>query len=176
MTTPRDAGIVIRRVSNPTEAEIDGLADVLVDCVEGGAAVSFLLPITHERATAFWRGLVPDFAEGKRLLFVAADATGIVGTVHVILAQQENQLHRGEIAKMLVHRRARRRGVGEALLRAAEDGARAAGRTLLVLETATPEAERIYLRCGWKLVGVIPDYGRRPHGGFCDTTYYYRRI
>ena len=113
----------------------------------------------------------------KRLLFVAEDAAGIVGTVQVILDQPENQPHRADIAKMLVHRRARGRGLGAALMRAAEEGARTAGKSLLVLDTATgSDAERLYRRLGWQRVGVVPDYALWPRGGLCATTFYYRRL
>jgi GNAT superfamily N-acetyltransferase len=168
---------VIRRLEALSEADIEGLSDVLVDCVEGGASVSFMLPLTQERARTFWQGLAEDVAQGRRLLFVARDAAGIVGTVQVILGQPENQPHRADIAKMLVHRRGRRGGVGAALIRAAEDGARAAGKTLLVLDTATGSAaERLYERLGWHRVGVIPDYALWPQGGLCATTVFYRRL
>jgi GNAT superfamily N-acetyltransferase len=168
---------VIRRLEALSEADIEGLSDVLVDCVEGGASVSFMLPLTQERARTFWQGLAEDVAQGGRLLFVARDAAGIVGTVQVILGQPENQPHRADIAKMLVHRRGRRGGVGAALIRAAEDGARAAGKTLLVLDTATGSAaERLYERLGWHRVGVIPDYALWPQGGLCATTVFYRRL
>jgi len=158
-------------------ADVDGLTDVLVDCVEGGASVSFMLPLTQERARLFWQGLAEDVARGRRLLFVARDAAGIVGTVQVILSQPENQPHRADIAKMLVHRRGRQRGLGAALMRAAEAGAREAGKTLLVLDTATgSDAERLYARLGWQRVGVIPDYALWPRGGPCATTVFYRRL
>jgi ribosomal protein S18 acetylase RimI-like enzyme len=168
---------VIRRLVTLTDADIVGLADVLVDCVEGGASVSFMSPLTRERARAFWQGLAEDVAQGHRLLFVAHDAEGIVGTVQVILSQPENQPHRADIAKMLVHRRGRRSGIGAALMRAAEDGARAAGKTLLVLDTATGgDAERLYERLGWQRVGTIPDYALWPQGGLCATTVFYRSL
>ena len=168
---------MIRRLETLSEADIEGLTDVLVDCVEGGASVSFMLPLTRERALTFWQGLADDVAQGRRLLFVARDATGIVGTVQVILSQPENQPHRADIAKMLVHRRGRQRGLGAALMRAAEDGAREAGKTLLVLDTATgSDAERLYERLGWQRVGAIPDYALWPQGGLCATTVFYRRL
>ncbi|MCW5734742.1 MAG: GNAT family N-acetyltransferase [Enhydrobacter sp.] len=136
-----------------------------------------MLPLTHERARAFWLGLADSVAQCRRLLFVASDSGGIVGTVQVVLDQPENQPHRADIAKMQVHRRGRRAGIGAALMRAAEDGARAAGKTLLVLDTVTGgDAERLYQRLGWTRVGVIPDYALWPHGGSCATTIYYRRI
>jgi GNAT superfamily N-acetyltransferase len=168
---------VIRQLEELSAADIEGLADVLVDCVEGGASVSFMLPLTQERARAFWQGLADAVVQGRRLLFVAIDAAGIVGTAQVILSQPENQPHRADIAKMLVHRRGRRGGIGAALMRAAESGAHAAGKTLLVLDTVTGgDAERLYERLGWARVGVIPDYALWPQGGFCSTTVYYRRL
>jgi GNAT superfamily N-acetyltransferase len=167
---------VVRRLSSLDDAAIAGLAAVLRDCVDGGATVSLMQPLTPERAAAFWRGLAPSGAAGERIVLVAEDTDGICGTAQVILAQPENQPHRADLAKMLVHRRARRLGVGQALLRAAEDAARAAGKTLLVLDTASADAERLYARGGWTRVGVIPDYALLPAGGLCDTTVYYRRL
>jgi GNAT superfamily N-acetyltransferase len=168
---------VIRQLTTVSNGQIDELADVLIDCVEGGASVSFMHPLTRERAAAFWRRVAADVGEGKRALLVATDAAGIVGTVQVILEQPENQPHRGDVAKMLVHRRGRRRGIGAALMRAAEDSARAAGRTVLVLDTVTGgDAERLYTRLGWTRVGVVPDYALWPRGGFCSTTFFYRKL
>jgi GNAT superfamily N-acetyltransferase len=110
-------------------------------------------------------------------LIVAEDSAGkIIGTVQLILAQAENQPHRADIAKMLVHRRARKRGVGAALLSAAESAALHAGRTLLVLDTASDDAERLYARLGWQRCGVIPGYALLPGGGLCDTTFLYRML
>ena len=172
------AGIVIRQLDVLQEADIEQLADVLVDCVEGGASVSFMQPLSHLKAASFWRGLTAEIIAGQRLLLIARDAQDIiVGTVQVVLASSENQPHRADIAKMLVHRSARQRGIGAALMRAAETAARSAGRTLLVLDTATgSEAERLYAKLGWVRVGVVPDYALWPAGGFCGTTFYYRRL
>jgi GNAT superfamily N-acetyltransferase len=168
--------VTVAVLESPGAAEIEQLAELLMDCVEGGASVSFMLPLTRERAAHFWRGVAEDAAAGGRVLIAARDETGIVGTVQLILGLPENQPHRAEIAKMLVHRRARRRGVGAALMRAAEDSARAAGRTLLVLDTASGDADRLYQRLGWELAGTIPDFALWPEGGFCDTRIYYRRL
>jgi GNAT superfamily N-acetyltransferase len=166
----------IRRLHALGEREIRGLSDVLIDCVEGGASVSFMLPISRTTADSFWRGLAAGVAAGERILLIAEDATGIAGTVQIILAQPENQPHRADIAKMLVHRRARRRGVGAAMLAAAEDAARSAGKTLLVLDTASGDAERLYAKLGWRRCGVIPGYALWPQGGLCDTTFFYRAL
>lgn len=167
----------LHRLTAVSDRQIDELAGVLLDCVEGGASVSFMQPLTRERATAFWRRVAQGVASGQRALLVAEDAKGICGTVQLILDLPENQPHRADVAKMLVHRRARRQGLGEALMRAAEATARDCGRTLLVLDTVTGgDAERLYPRLGWVRVGDIPDYALFPQGGFCSTTVFYRRL
>ncbi|MDP2448105.1 MAG: GNAT family N-acetyltransferase [Polaromonas sp.] len=164
----------IRRLEAITDGELQSLAGLLIDCVEGGASVSFMHPLPLERALAFWRGVADSAARGERALLVAEDAAGIVGTVQVVLDQPENQPHRADVAKMLVHRRARRQGLGEALMQAAEQVARECGKTLLVLDTASDDAERLYARLGWQRCGVIPGYALFPNGEICDTTYLYR--
>jgi GNAT superfamily N-acetyltransferase len=156
----RASTIAVRRLRAVGEQEIDGLTDVLVDCVDGGASISFMRPLSREKALAFWRGVADAVARGERALLVADDVTGIVGTVQLVLD----------------HRRARRRGVGAALLRAAEDAARECGRSLLVLDTASGDAERLYARQGWVRVGVVPDFALLPDGALCDTTFFYRRL
>jgi GNAT superfamily N-acetyltransferase len=115
-------------------------------------------------------------AAGERALLAAEDSLGLCATVQLVLEQPENQPHRADLTKMLVHRRARRRGVGAALLRAAEATARECGKTVLVLDTASAEAERLYQRQGWQRVGVIPDYALLPYGGLCSTTLFHRSL
>jgi GNAT superfamily N-acetyltransferase len=166
----------LQRLHKVDDAQIEGLVDVLIDCVEGGASVSFMWPLTRERARAFWQRVARGVAAGERILVNAEDAEGVCGTVQLILDQPENQPHRADLAKMLVHRRARRRGLGAALMRAAEAAARDCGKTLLVLDTASDDAERLYEREGWVRVGVIPGYALLPHGGPCATTYFYRNL
>jgi len=167
----------IRRLEIIGDREIQGLSDVLIDCVEGGASVSFMLPMSRAKAETFWRGAAAGVARGERVVISAEDETGsIVGTVQVILAQPENQPHRGDLAKMLVHRRARRRGVGAALLVAAERSALDAGKTLLVLDTASDDAERLYARQGWQRCGQIPNYALLPDGTPCATTYFFKSL
>jgi GNAT superfamily N-acetyltransferase len=172
-----DDPFTIRRVHALDDAEIDALSGVLIDCVEGGASVSFMLPFTRDRADAFWREVAADLAVGARALLVAEDAGGICGTVQLVLDTPENQPHRAELVKMLVHHRARRRGLGAALMRAAETMALDCGRTLLVLDAVTGDAgERLYTRLGWTRVGVIPRYALMPDGRPCATTYFYRDL
>ncbi|HEY5810325.1 MAG TPA: GNAT family N-acetyltransferase [Povalibacter sp.] len=160
------------------DREIRGLSDVLIDCVEGGASVSFMFPMSRDKAETFWRGVAASVERGERVVLAAFDEQGaIVGTVQVVWAQPENQPHRGDVAKMLVHRRARRQGVGAALLAEAERVAGAAGRTLLVLDTVTGgDAERMYARRGWERCGEIPNYALWPDGAPCATTVFFKDL
>jgi GNAT superfamily N-acetyltransferase len=168
---------MISEVVDADAAVIDGLTEVLLDCVEGGASVSFMLPLERAHAWHFWERVARDATAGRRVLLVARDELGICGTVQLILDLPDNQPHRADVAKMLVHRRARRQGLGAALMRAAEDAARARGRHLLVLDTVTgSDGARLYERLGWTRVGDIPKYALWPHGGYVGTTYYYRDL
>lgn len=166
----------VRQITAPRQTELAQLADILIDCVAGGASVGFMHPLSQDRALTFWRNVADDGATGSRILLVAEDATGIIGTVQIVLEQPENQPHRGDISKMLVHRRGRKAGVGAVLMQAAEAAARHAGKTLLVLDTANGDAARLYERAGWTLSGIIPDYALLPYGGLCETAIYYRRL
>ena len=170
--------ITIRRLgADDAHAAVPALSDVLIDCVEGGASVSFMQPMTRTKATRFWEMVAAGVASGERAVLVAEDAHGIVGTVQLILALPENQPHRADLAKMLVHRRVRRQGLGAALMGAAEATARECGKTLLVHDAVTTgDAARLYERLGWTRVGDIPDYALFPEGGFCSTTIFYRNL
>ena len=180
MTRPAAESATLRVLGAREAAERVGeLSAVLLDCVEGGASVSFMAPLTRDRADAFWHRVAEGVAANDRLLIVAEyPSTGeIVGTVQVVFAVPENQPHRGDVAKMLVRRSARRQGLGARLMRAAEEAALAAGKTLLVLDTVTDgDAERLYERLGWTRVGVVPDYALWPDGRLCDTTFFYKRL
>lgn len=171
-------GIRIRRVrSEPPIAE--SLADVLLDCVEGGASIGFMHPLSRDRAFAFWENVLASADRGERIVLVAEDTTSgmLLGTVQLILSLPENQPHRADVAKMQVHRHARRRGLGAALMRAAEAAAMEEGRTLLVLDTVTgSDAARLYTRLGWQRCGEIPNYALWPQGGSCSTTVFYRQL
>ncbi len=166
----------IRRLTTVSDAELHSLADVLIDCVDGGASVSFMHPLPLAKALAFWRDVASGVAQGRRALLVAEDVAGIVGTVQLVLDQPENQPHRADLSKMLVHRRARRRGVGDALMQAAEQLGRACGKSLLVLDTASADAERLYARHGWQRCGTIPGFALLPQGGLCATTLFYKQL
>jgi ribosomal protein S18 acetylase RimI-like enzyme len=166
----------IHRITQATDAQLEGLAQVLIDCVEGGASVSFMQPMTRDKALRFWHGVAESAARGERLLLVAQEEGQVLGTVQVVLQQPENQPHRGDVSKMLVLRAARQRGLGEALMRAAEAAAGDSGKTLLVLDTASDAAMRLYERRGWRRVGTIPGYALLPQGGLCDTVYYYKAL
>jgi GNAT superfamily N-acetyltransferase len=170
--------IRIRR-ANADQQTVESLADVLIDCVDGGASVSFMDPLPREKATAFFEESLRSAERGERIVLIAEGDSidDIVGTVQLIMAMPDNQPHRADVAKMLVHRRARRRGVGAALMRAVEAAAHEAGRTLLVLDTVTGgDGERLYTRLGWKRVGEIPNYALWPRGGLTPTTVLYRDL
>jgi ribosomal protein S18 acetylase RimI-like enzyme len=170
--------IAVRRLSGAElEEHLDALAAVLFDCVDGGASVSYLAPFSPAQARAELAGMAAEVNRGGRLLLAAFDGDRVVGTVQVILALPPNQPHRGEIAKLLVHRGARRRGIARMLMEHAVAEARAEGKTLLVLDTVTGDpAERLYERLGWTRVGVIPGYALYPDGRPCDTTVFWKSV
>jgi GNAT superfamily N-acetyltransferase len=170
--------IEVRRLSiDELHAELDRLAAVLLDCVEGGASVSYMAPFSHELARKAFRDFALEAEHGRRLILAAFADADLVGTVQVILALPPNQPHRGEIAKLLVRRSARRRGIAGLLMERAEAEARAEGKTLLVLDTVTgDDAERLYERLGWTRVGVIPGYALYPDGRPCSTTIFWKSV
>ena len=159
-------------------AQIDALADVLIDCVEGGASVSFMLPISRETAVQFWTDVAHGVTRNERILLVAEEAGGrVVGTVQLIIAQPENQPHRADVAKMLVRRDARRQGIATRLMEALDGCARRAGKSVLVLDTVTGgDAELLYQRAGWQRVGVVPNYALMPDGVPCGTTFFHKQL
>ena len=170
--------IEIRRLAgSDLHAHLDGLAAVLHDCVAGGASVSYLEPFSREQALGVFEEFAAEVEHGRRLILAAFADGEVVGTVQVILALPPNQPHRAEIAKLLVHRSARRRGIAQLLMERAEAEARAEGKTLLVLDTVTGDsAERLYERLGWTRVGVIPGYALYPDRRPCDTTIFWKAL
>ena len=174
-----DADCTIRRIAaGEATAWVPALAELLLDCVEGGASVSFLWPLPREKAEAFWRGVAAGVERGERALLVAVAGDGrLLGTVQLILALPDNQPHRADIAKMLVRRSARRQGVAARLLAAVDAVAHDEGRSVLVLDTDTGgDAERLYARHGWQRAGAVPDYALMPDGARCGTTFMYRQL
>jgi GNAT superfamily N-acetyltransferase len=170
--------VEIRRLDAGGIAEhLDGLAAVLHDCVEGGASVSYMAPFSHEDARAAFDEWAVDVDRGGRMVLAAFAGDEVVGTVQVVNAWPPNQPHRADIAKLLVRRSARRRGIAEQLMDRAEQEARREGKTLLVLDTVTGDAaERLYDRLGWTKVGVIPNYALYPDGRPCATTVFWKAI
>lgn len=166
----------VRRIeAGEALARAGELADILLDCIEGGASVGFMAALDRTGAEDFWRKVARTVEQRRRLIFLAEDDEGrILGSIQLVLAQADNQPHRADISKVLVRRSARGRGVGAALMQAAEDAALAAGRTVLVLDTATPEAERLYERAGWQRAGTIPAFALMPDGSPCATTFFYK--
>lgn len=171
------AMITLERLHALNEDHMAQLSSVLLDCVEGGASVGFMQPLTLDQAFSFWQRVGAGVTANERALLVAWDSVGIVGTVQLVLDQPDNQVHRADLCKMLVHRRGRRQGLGATLMRGAEELARACNKNLLVLDTATgSDAERLYARLGWLRVGVIPNYAHWPDGGLCGTTVFYKAV
>lgn len=167
----------IRELNRLDEADVGGLSDVLLDCVDAGASVGFMHPLTRVRAEQFWRKVAAEVASGDRAILVAEDPQGICGTVQLVFGLPENQPHRADLCKMLVHRRARRRGLGAALMTKVEHLARARGRTLLVLDAVTDgDAARLYSSLGWCRVGDVPGYALMPDGSPCGTTYFFKSL
>jgi GNAT superfamily N-acetyltransferase len=169
--------VVVRRAT-ADPAHVVALAEILVDCVEDGASVGFMLPLAQQTAEEFWVRTLDSAARGERIIFVAEESStgALLGTVHVILTAPQNQPHRGEISKMLVRPSARRGGIADALMRAAEQAAIEAGKTLLVLDTASADAERLYERRGWQRAGVIPGYALWPAGGLVAAVFFYKDL
>jgi GNAT superfamily N-acetyltransferase len=159
------------------DVALDQLSAVLVDCVAGGASVSFMAPFSQHDGLAFFRRIAASVAAGETVLIAATLDGRIVGTVQLGLDTPPNQPHRADVKKMLVHRDARNRGIGAALMAAVEDEARKRGRWLLVLDTVPDmSGYRLYQRAGWTKSGVIPDYALMPDGKLCDTALFWKRL
>jgi GNAT superfamily N-acetyltransferase len=176
--SPEPLGTEIRRLdASEARAHLDGLAAVLADCVDGGASVGYLSPFSHADARRVYESYTEEVEQGRRLLLAAFLDDEVVGTVQVVFAPHPNQPHRAEIARMLVRRSARRRGIGRQLMERAEREAHAEGKTVLVLDTVTgDDAERLYERLGWTRVGVIPNYALYPDGRPCSTTVFWKAV
>jgi ribosomal protein S18 acetylase RimI-like enzyme len=153
------------------------LVELLADAVEGGASVGYVWPVDRALLTTFWQGVGADVAAGRAELLVAEDATGIAGCVMLVPSMKPNGRHRAEVVKLLVHRRARRQGLGERLMHAVETRARARGLSLMVLDTtADSPAERLYRRLGWQVSGTIPGYALDPDGTPHATRIFHKEL
>jgi len=166
----------IERATGTGEDLIKGLSDVLLDAVESGAGVSFMADLTREGSEAWWRRVL-GAATPRTVILVAWDELGIIGTVQLQPAWPPNQPHRADVAKLMVHRRARGRGVARALMEELERQARAQGFTLLLLDTCKGSAaERLYTSMAWKRVGEVPNFALNPDGSWCDTVFFYKEL
>ena len=158
------------------DSDIRGLADLLIDAIDSGAGVSFMPDLTAAEAESWWRSILLS-APARAIILVARDAEGIVGTVQAQPAWAPNQPHRADVAKLIVHRRGRNRGIARALMAAVERDAAAAGFTLLLLDTCEGSAaERLYASMNWVRVGVVPGFALNPDGSFCDTVFFYKQL
>ncbi len=156
---------------------LPALAQVLFECVAAGASVSFMAPFSMSAAERFFESLLNEIDASKRILLAAFSDGTLVGTVQIVTSTPPNQLHRADIAKLLVSPSARHQGIATRLMERVEEAGRLAGKTLLVLDTVTGgSAERLYTRLGWTRVGVIPNYAMFPDGTWCDTTIFYKNV
>lgn len=153
------------------------LAALLQDSVHNGSSVGFLPPLSYEIAEAYWIETLREVRQGKRILIVSSEAGEVTGTVQLALVAKQNGLHRAEVQKLLVHTTFRQRGIARALMGAAEDHARAARRTLLVLDTEQDSvAEKLYEKCGYRRAGIIPQYARSTDGSLISTVVFYKLL
>lgn len=160
-----------------TRAALPALAEILSDCVNGGASVSFMLPFSPDDAVPYWSRVASEVEAGSTLLLIGEHQGEIVGTVQLGLAQMPNQPHRADVKKLLVHRKARGLGLARQLMESASTEARKHSKTLLCLDTATGSpAEAIYAHLGWEKAGIIPNYALFPDGSYCATTLFYKGI
>jgi ribosomal protein S18 acetylase RimI-like enzyme len=174
-----DVHVAIHRIGgDEVTVLMEGLIDLLLDCVQGGASVSFMAPVSRQSAARFWQGVADSVARNERILIAAQTEDGrIAGIVQIITAQPPNQPHRADVAKLLVHRAFRRQGIGRKLMEMVDSAALAEQKSVLVLDTETGgDAERLYERAGWTRVGTIPNYALKPHGGLCATTFFYKQL
>jgi GNAT superfamily N-acetyltransferase len=167
--------IIIERVGKDVGREdLNGLVDLLFDAIDDNAGVSFMPGLTRREAEAWWIDVV---APPRAIVLVARDGDGLVGTVQIQPSWAPNQPHRGDVAKLIVHRRARRRGIGRALMEALEKEAGAAGYALLLLDTRKNDhPERLYASMGWVRVGDVPNFALNPDGSMCSTVFYYKQL
>jgi GNAT superfamily N-acetyltransferase len=172
------SNVTIDRLSRDASApDVRDLSALLLDAVDSGAGVSFLSDLTSERAEAWWRSVL-DSAPDRAVVLVAREPDGhIIGTVQLQPAWAPNQPHRADVAKLIVHRRGRRRGIARSLMAALEHAARQNGFTLLLLDTCKGyEAERLYASTGWVRVGEVPGFALNPDGSLCDTVFFYKQL
>ena len=155
-------------------ADVRGLAELLLDAIDDNAGVSFMAGLTAAEAQAWWRGVL---STDRAIVLIARDGAGVAGTVQAQPSWAPNQPHRADVAKLIVHRRARRRGIARTLMEALESEARAAGFTLLLLDTRKNDhPERLYASMGWVRVGEVPDFALNPDGSLCATVFYSKRM
>ena len=169
--------VTIERIgTTAAPADLRDLANLLVDAVDSNAGVSFLGGLTEGEAEAWWRSVLASSSE-RAIILIARDAEGIVGTATLQPSWAPNQPHRADVGKLIVHRRARRRGIARALMHALEQAASAGGFTLLLLDTRKGDhPERLYASMGWVRVGEVPGFALNPDGTLCDTVFYYKEL
>lgn len=171
------SGTIERLSAEQAKLVLPQLVALLQDTVNNGSSVGFLPPLNFETAEEYWLETLDEVAQGKRILLVASEAEDLTGTVQLALVTKQNGLHRAEVQKLLVHTRFRQRGIARSLMAAIEEAARAAERTLLVLDTEQGSvAESFYEKCGYTRLGVIPQYARGADGSMITTVVFYKLL
>lgn len=169
--------LILRLTVEEASDYLPALADVLHDCVEGGASVSFMWPFSKADALDFFRLVVDEVRKHKRILLAAFWNDSLVGTLQIITAMPPNQKHRADLAKLLVHRSARGHGIGRSLMQEAERICQLEGKTLLVLDTVVDSpTDALYTSMGWTKAGIIPDYAKFPDGRWCATAIFWKKL
>ena len=156
---------------------LPALSALLVDAVDHGASVNFMAGFSQDQASAYWQKQIKGLETNDRIWLVAEDNGQLVGTVMCVFALQPNQPFRAELSKMIVHSSQRKRGIGTMLMSAIEDAALAAGKTHLILDTATGDSgDRLYRRMGWVEVGTLRGFAYEPDGTLADATIFYKQL
>jgi GNAT superfamily N-acetyltransferase len=173
----REMDVAIEPLSRePAERDVRDLAALLLDAIDSGAGVSFMPGLSMEAAMSWWRSILAESSD-RAVILAARDDEGIVGSVQLQPAWAPNQPHRADVAKLIVHRRGRNRGIARHLMQALEHAAAERGFTLLLLDTCEGSAaERLYTSMGWTRAGVIPGFALNPDGSLCDTVFFYKSL
>jgi len=165
------------RLSKPSPAQLDALARLLHDCIDAGASIGWVRTPSLDAARAYWQRIADSEARGERCWWVIEEAGAMLGTAQLVTDGPENGRLRAEVCKVMVHPAARRRGFGQALMRAAEAEALTLGKRLILLDTNTDSpAQRLYEGLGWQVCGVMPDYAEQADGSLGATTWMFKQL
>jgi len=168
--------VEIREVQSITNIR-EPLNEVLIDCVDNGASIGFLPPLSEVDAGHYWASVNADLQDQSRVMFIALDNQRVVGCVQLALVNKPNGDHRCDVEKLMVHTCARGKGIGKYLMHALEEKAKSLHRQLLVLDTRLGDiASDLYRKLGYLEAGQIPDFAKNENGGLDPTVFFYKKI